>query len=122
MFYDTSNHVQAKNATEHLSKLITSGHKIELKHIRKNRSNWQNSWFHAVVKQVSEFTGYEIEEAKDIIKRKGGLAYKKKGHIFLKSTSSLDTKEFADFMEKIIRVCAKELDLVIPDPEHYKGR
>jgi hypothetical protein len=122
MIYDTSNPVTARHAAEYLERLTAKGYSVEVKHVKKNRSKWQNAWFHAVVAQVSDFTGYEKEEAKEILKRKGGLAYKKKGHVFLRSTAKLDVKEFGEFMDKIIRVCAQELDLVIPDPEHYKGR
>jgi len=119
--YDTSNNVIARHAKEYLDRLIERGAHVEVKQIRKTRSTWQNRWFHAVVKEVSEYTGYELEEAKVILKRKGGLAYKKKGHEFLRSTADLDTKEFSELMEKIIRVCAQELELVIPDPELYRG-
>ena len=120
MLYDTSNPVIARHAVEYLERLSSKGYNVEVKHVRKNRSKWQNAWFHAVVKEVSEFTGYETEEAKEILKRKGGLAYKKKGHTFLRSTKDLDKKEFGEFMEKLIRVCAQELDMIIPDPKHYK--
>ena len=120
MNFDLSNSVQASKAAAYLSKLTERGAKAEVKQIRKNRSNWQNAWFHAVVKEVSTFTGYELDEAKTILKRKGGLSYTKNGHPFERSTSDLDTKEFSEFMERVIRVCAQELDLVIPDPEMFK--
>jgi len=120
MNFDLSNPIQASKAAAYLSKLTESGARAEVKQVRKNRSNWQNSWFHAVVTEVSEHTGYELDESKTILKRKGGLGYIKNGHQFEGSTKDLDTKQFSEFMERIIRVCAQELDLVIPDPEMFK--
>lgn len=120
MNFDTSNKVQAGKAVQYVQDLCSKGANIEIVQKRKNRSRYQNNWFYAVVKEVSEYTGYELAEAKEILKRKGGLAYKKNGHTFTRSTTELDTKEFSEFMETIIRVCAQELDLVLPDPELYK--
>ena len=120
MLFDTSNKVLAEKAQRYLESLISKGAKVELKQVRKNRSNFQNRWFHAVVKEVSDYTGYELDETKELLKRKGGLNYTKNGHQFTKSTSRLDVKEFSEFMERIIRVCAQELDLSLPDPELYK--
>ena len=120
MNFDTSNKVLADKAAKYLDSLISNGATVEISQKRKTRSKWQNGWFHAVVKEVSEFTGYELDETKELLKRKGGLAYKKNGHTFTRSTSELDVKEFSEFMERIIRVCAQELDLILPDPELYK--
>lgn len=120
MIFDTQNKVLADKARKYLEKLIEKGATAEVTQRRKVRSKWQNAWFHAAVKEVSEYTGYETEEAKEILKRKGGLSYVKNGHPFTRSTASLDTKEFTEFMDKVIRVCAQELDLVIPDPEMFK--
>jgi len=120
MFFDTSNTALAEKARETLAMLISKGATVEIVQKRKTRSKWQNNWFYAVVKEVSDFTGYEKDEAKEILKRKCGLGYVKNGHQFTRSTASLDTKEFTEFMERIIRICAQELDLVIPDPEMYK--
>jgi hypothetical protein len=120
VFFDTSNKVLAQHARERLEKLISLGAKVDITQKRKTRSKWQNNWLHAVIKEVSNYTGYETEEAKVLLKRKCGLSYTKNGHHFLKSTADLDTKEFTEFMERLIRVCAQELDLVIPDPEMYK--
>ena len=120
MQFDTSNEVLAGKARTYLESLITKQAKVDITQKRKNRSNFQNAWFHAVVKEVSEFTGYELEEAKEILKRKGGLAYIKQMHQFTRSTADLDKKEFGEFMEKVIRVCAQELELVLPDPEMFK--
>jgi len=120
MFFDTSNTVESDKAKTYLRTLSALGVKVEIVQKRKSRSKWQNNWFHAVVKEVSEYTGYETDETKEILKKKCGLGYVKNGHQFTRSTASLDTKEFTDFMERIIRVCAQELELIIPDPEMYK--
>ena len=120
MFFETNNPVLASKARKYLESLIAKGAKVDVTQKRKTRSKWQNAWLHAVIKEISDFTGYETDEAKEIIKRKCGLGYTKNGHQFTRSTADLDTKEFTEFMERVIRVCAQELELVIPDPEMFK--
>jgi hypothetical protein len=47
------------------------------------------------------------------------MIYEKKGHLFLKSTAKMDSKELTIFVEWIRNFCAKELGLYIPDPNEY---
>ena len=69
------------------------------------RSLQQNKYLHGVVfKSLSDYTGYTIQESKDIIKHHIGFVreYKINGekHITLKETSKLTKKEFTDFVKK----------------------
>ncbi len=122
MKYDTKNDIQARHAMEYLERLIKSGAHVEVKQVRRCRSKWQNAYFHVIVGLFSDHTGYEKREAKDIIKRHCGLAYKneKHGTMHLKDTSDLDVSEFSEFLDTVIRWCAIEHGLVVPDPEQYK--
>ena len=122
MIFDMAKDFDRRKAGEYLAKLTAKEKgQVELKQIRRTRSNRQNNWLHAVVKEVSDFTGYETDEAKTIIKRKNGLAYQhgKTGEWFLRSTASLDTADFAAFMDRVMRWAAQELDLYLPDPERF---
>ena len=121
MNYDTKNPILAQKARDYLERLIGSGATVEVKQIRRNRSKWQNNWYWAVVKQVSDFTGYEKEEAAIVIKRACGLVYERHGSKFLRSTADLDTKEFTDFMDRLIRWASQELNIVVEDPDQYRG-
>jgi len=117
MEYDTKIEAEWRKAFEYLEKLINSGARVEVKQIRKNRSKWQNKWYYVVVKQISDYTGYELDETKVLIKRNCGLVYENKGQVFLRSTTDLDTKEFSEFMDRVVRWAAKDVGLTIPDPK-----
>ena len=40
-----------------------------------------------------------------------------KNHFEVESTKMLSTKEFANFIEKLVRWSAVELNIIIPDPK-----
>lgn len=120
MRYDTKNEVLATHAMDYLEQLISKGATVEVTQVRKSRSKWQNSYFHVIVKLFSDHTGYETDESKIIIKRSCGLIYKRGDQAFLKSTSDLDVAEFSEFLDKVIRWCAMEHGIVVPDSEQYK--
>lgn len=81
------------------------------------RSLNQNSYFHGVICElISEKTGYEPEEVKEILKQKF-LLIDDSNMPRCRPTSSLNTEEMSRFIEQCIRWAAMELQLVIPDIE-----
>jgi hypothetical protein len=82
------------------------------------RSKSQNAYFHGVVcKYIGERLrqyGYEADEVKEILKHKFLLVEKEDGQVFCRPTSSLNTAEFAEFIDRCIRWAAIELNVVIP--------
>jgi hypothetical protein len=76
------------------------------------RSNHQNRYFHGIILPIlSEYTGYDDQEMKAIVKWKFGV----------KSTSSLNTAEMEAFHEKIRRWAGSKkedggLECYIPMP------
>jgi hypothetical protein len=76
-----------------------------------NRSNPQNSYFHAVVIPIlSEYTGYDHAEIKGIVK------YKFK----VKHTSDLSTVEFEKFMSDVRMWASRDLGCYVPSPNEHK--
>jgi hypothetical protein len=89
---------------------------VILRKLRKQRSLNQNSYFHGVVLPlISEHTGYETEEVKEILKQMFLLVDDGK-YPHCRHTSSLDTAEMAEFTERCRRWAAIELGVAIPDP------
>jgi len=110
-----------ESAERMLQRLIQKfeGKEVEMRLtvVRKNRSLNQNAYFHGVILPlISDHTGYEPEEVKDILKQMFLLIddgkYPRTRH-----TSDLDTAEMAHFIDRCIRWAATELNVVIPDPE-----
>lgn len=81
---------------------------------KRRRSSNQNSYYWGVVIPIlSETFGYESEEMHEALKL---MFLKKEGKLpTLRSTSSLSTIEFMEYIDKIIRWAAQE-SIVIPDP------
>jgi len=95
---------------------------IEIKRVRKKRSNPQNNYyFGVVVNEISRSTGFFPDEVHDLLKRKF-LSFEKANPItgeacvFAKSTTGLTTQEFEQYCEQIRIWCISELDIYIPEP------
>ena len=69
------------------------------------RSAQQNNYYWKIVNIIAEDLGYTDQEMHSTIKT----------HFNVESTKVLSTKEFAQFIERIIRWCAVDLNIVIPD-------
>jgi len=88
------------------------------------RSNPQNAYFHAViVKMISEETGYEQSEVKEMI-RSLFLSYdlKVKDEIIKvgKSTASLTTSEFEELNSQCRRWASQKIGLYLPEPNEVE--
>ena len=70
------------------------------------RSAQQNNYYWNIVRVIADELGYTEQEMHTTIKN----------HFEIQSTKTLSTKEFGDFIEKLIRWSAIELGIVIPDP------
>ena len=70
------------------------------------RSAPQNNYYWNIVRILADELGYTENEMHETIKN----------HFDIESTKTLSTKEFASFIEKLVRWSAIELNIVIPDP------
>lgn len=87
---------------------------------KKLRSNSENKYYWAVVVALlSECTGYNPEEMHDALRM---LFLKEKGRGFetIRSTSSLSTVEFEDYLSKIRIWASKELACYVPEPNEVE--
>jgi len=124
MKYDLRNTIEINQCELQLTKLIEEGAKIELKKIRGKRTLKQNSYFHVVITIFAMELGYTIEEAKTMLKRmysnaEPSMVYQKKGYKFLRSTTTMDTKELTNFIEWIRNYAAIDAGIYIPTSEEY---
>jgi len=99
-----------------------NGKDIELIIRERNlvRTSPQNAYYWAVVVElIAEELGYDKEEAHEALKFK--FLRKHSGKLpSVRSTTDLDTKEFEDYVEKIRRFAAEELNINIPDPNQVE--
>lgn len=71
------------------------------------RSAQQNNYYWKIVNILGDDLGYTDQEMHSTIKT----------HFNIQSTKILTTKEFSQFIERIIRWSAVDLGIVIPDPK-----
>lgn len=121
LIVDFSKQSDKQKLHETLKGLKPVAYWIELKIDRDKRSNRQNRYFHGVVLPLlSEETGFTTNEIKSLLKNMF-LGYQKLlpnglEVDLIKGTAELDTKEFEEFLEKVRRFSAQELDVQIPMP------
>jgi len=88
-----------------------------LKPPRKPRSNNQNSYYWGVILElISQETGMTPDESHEAMKL---LFLKKRVSEKLwtiRSTSTLNTLEFEEYLENVKRFASLELNIIIPDP------
>jgi len=94
---------------------------VQVKKFRKDRTPSQLKYYWAVpVRLISQHTGYEESEVHAILKQMFLKTTNKDGYTYVKSLSAVarqvDTTEMKEFIEKVQRWAAKELNLYIPDP------
>tara|TARA_R100000742_G_C4260694_1_gene78493 strand:- start:29 stop:328 length:300 start_codon:yes stop_codon:yes gene_type:complete len=70
------------------------------------RSAQQNNYYWNIVRILADELGYTENEMHSTIKN----------HFEVESTKTLSTKEFASFIERLVRWSAIELNIIIPDP------
>jgi hypothetical protein len=86
------------------------GKRVELilRERQSGRSDDQNRYYHGVVvKMLSDHTGYSPEEMHDTLKER----------FRVKTTTKLSVAEFQDYIARIVRWAADDLELPIPDPD-----
>jgi|688.fasta_scaffold24492_4 hypothetical protein len=94
---------------------------ISIKKSRAQRSTAQSKYYWGVViAYISEETGFTREETHQLMGRMF-LKYVKLVHdgteeVFVRSTTSLNTKEMTDYIESIRTFAITELGVYIPDP------
>lgn len=93
---------------------------ISIGAVTKLRSENENKYYWAVVvKMIANEMGTLPDYAHDMLKQmflKNGYSFKGKQYDYVRSTTSLSTKEFEDYLEKIRMWSASELECIIPLP------
>ena len=104
-----------------LKTLRPKKYEIVIKQHRDNRTNPQNKYYWGCVLSIlSDHTGFTIEEAHEVLKKKflpvSKVLSTGEEITYAGSTADLNTQEFEDYLEKIRIFSATELDCYIPNP------
>lgn len=124
MKYDLSKEIDAQNFQAVVKQHLEEGSKIEIKKIRQKRTLKQNNYLYVCLALLGNFTGYYLQEIKEIIYQEvdfmNEVKINLKGHpqAFIKSSSGLDTYEMTLLID-YIRQRAVDIGFYIPTPEEY---
>lgn len=95
---------------------------ITIRRHRKTRSDRQHRYYFGVVVAVlAEFTGYTSDEMHDALKWKFLRVDPESLLPTVRSTTSLTTVEFEDFLELVRAWAAADLGVVIPLPNEAEA-
>lgn len=119
MIYDTSKELEVNKLLSRLDALLSKKCIIELKEKKKPRTLSQNAYLHVCITLFAIAFGYDLENAKYLLKSMCPfMHYYKDGVLLVYSTSKQDTKEQTDFIEWIRTKSAKE-GHYIASPQEY---
>lgn len=95
--------------------------RVEVSKHRRNRTLDQNSYYWVgIVTPISDWTGYTVEEAHDSLKALF-LTQPDQRLPKVPSTTLLNTTEFSDYIEKIMRWAATQ-GVYLQTAEEYRGK
>lgn len=120
----TNQKVVLNNEIRYLENLKgLEGKEIELtiKEYKKDRSIFQNRYYWSVVlKILADYSGNTGEEMHEVMKQKflgqKGIKFESEVYFASLTTTTLNTKEFEEYLEKIRRWALEELGVMIPLP------
>ena len=88
------------------------------------RTLQQNKYLFGVCyKMIADETGHTPEEIHEVMKSmflKDYADFNGQKVVIIKSTTSLNTKQFGEYVDKVKRFAAQELGIVIPDAEEVE--
>ncbi len=122
MKLDLSQPFDLQRATEYFKKLVESKSKIELKKYSPKRSLSQNAYLHVLFGYIALDTGYTIEQAKVLMKRRFGsfMVEVVQGDKFLVSTASLDSSQLTQFIDWIRQYASEEMEIYLLTADDFK--
>jgi hypothetical protein len=96
------------------------GYEIKVSKIKKKRSFDQNSLYFLYLGCISQETGNDKDQLHEYFKQKY-LGYNHYNllneHVIkTKSTTELTTKQFTEYIEKIVIFASQELNIILPNP------
>lgn len=85
---------------------------------KRDRSSEQNRYLRAVYGYIADYTGYDPEYIHEVMKHKFLMDYSKKVPV-PRSTASLNTKEFAEYVDSVRDFVAPH-GIYIPTPDEWR--
>ena len=98
---DLKKELEVERLYSEINEAIEKGWTVKWEKVRQPRSIQQNKYYWALLTIYGIETGNTPDEMHADLKREYGMFYRKNGKAYLKSTATLNTKEFTTFIEWI---------------------
>ena len=122
MIYDSTYSLSVKQSRIYLEKIISEGGYYEIKRFKPKRTIQQNKYLHKLFQIFGNHFGYNVEEAKETVKKVLGYVYYKelrgKKLMFTKKTSEMNVVELGEFIDKF-KILSEQYGCPLPSPEEY---
>lgn len=119
LLYEVGNNESHKEVGKTLRELKPGTYTVEIKKNRAIRSLSANKYYHLILNIIGIETGHTHEELHEAMKLKFNsevIFFPKGGSQMIgKSTSTLDTKEFAGYVSRVKRWALDEFNIIIPE-------
>lgn len=103
-----------------LQELLQKDWKYTVKEYKRKRTNPQNSYLHKLFTMIADDVGDDMEFIKHYFKNKYLKRYSKKRNIeYPWNTSTLNTVEFADFVDKVLNDMSM-MWYIYPTPDEFR--
>jgi hypothetical protein len=101
----------------HLAGLEGKAVEVVVRRWRSKRSLAQNRFYWGIVIEIlGDHFGYTKDEMHEALKFKFLRTHEEEGLPTVRSTTTLNTKEFIDYIERIQRWAATDYQIYVPDP------
>lgn len=119
MKYDLANTYELNSARTYFDRLVKDKRVIELIRVTEKRTLQQNKYVHVLFSLWAIEYGYNMTEAKTIVKRQcPWMRYEKNGDQFLRSTADMTTDELGQFIDWF-RNWSADNGYYLPSAEEY---
>jgi len=116
MRYNLATEVGISQCRERLNWLKEKGKKVDLKEVRKNRSNDQNAYLHLLFSIMADEVGDTLESVKlDVKIELGYYTTSARGNKIPAHTSKMNTKQFSEFVDKMKAWAMADLGIALPE-------
>lgn len=119
ILFDTEDEATKEKLLHELRDLPDGKYEVVIKKNRVIRSLKANGYYHVILNIIATETGYDRDQLHEICKRKfnGDVIMFKDGSLEIvgKTTTDLDTAEFAAYVNRVKMWCQDEWNIIIPE-------
>jgi len=117
--YDLSNEFKQRQFLAECKKHMEQQSYVTLERVPKPRTTNQNKYVHAIFGLLAAYTGFTVDEVKELAKRKFAERYEKNGVTFMRGTSEMSTADMTVFIDKLRKWGNEDIGCYCPSADEW---